>query len=143
MIFDDVTNYYFWSVFTAWIISCGIKTIIFSIKNKKICILAGFENGGMPSSHAALMGSITFALLLEQGLSPVFFLAFVISTLILRDAVTVRREVGLLGETVNKILKEKKQETQQVIYGHTLPQVIIGLLIGIISSAIIYLTMPI
>ncbi len=138
MIFDDVTNYYFWSVFTAWIISCLIKMIIISSKKKKLDILSGFNNGGMPSSHAALMGAITFALLLEQGLSHTFFLSFVISTLILRDAVTVRREVGLIGEKLNELLKNKKEKIK-VVYGHTLPQVIVGLLIGILSSTIFYI----
>jgi acid phosphatase family membrane protein YuiD len=139
MIFDDITNYYFWSVFIAWLISCIIKITINSIRHKKINISAGFENGGMPSSHAALMGSITFALLLEQGLTPIFFLALVISTLILRDAVTVRREVGLIGEAVNKILKKNKEKELKVIYGHTPMQVLIGLIIGIMSSVIFYL----
>lgn len=138
MIFDAITNYYFWSVFIAWIFSCILKIIIFYAKYQKLNILEGFKNGGMPSSHAALMGSITFALLLHQGLSPIFFLSFVISTLILRDAVTVRREVGLLGEAVNKILEKNKQTKLKVIYGHTLKQVSAGLLIGIISSGIFY-----
>ncbi len=134
MIFDDVTNYYFWSVFTAWILSIFIKLILHSIKEGKICIGSGFRNGGMPSSHSALMGSITIALLLNQGLSAVFFLALVISTLIIRDAVTVRREVGLIGEAINKLLKEKNMKELEVIYGHTVNQVTIGLIIGISSS---------
>ena len=139
MIFDDVTNYYFWSVFIAWLISCIIKITITSIRNKKINISAGFENGGMPSSHAALMSSITMALLLEQGLAPIFFLSLVISTLILRDAVTVRREVGLIGESVNKILTKNKEKELKVIYGHTPLQVLVGIIIGIIIPLIFYL----
>jgi len=135
MIFDQVTNYYFWSIFIAWIVSCLIKIIIESKKQKKLNLLAGFKNGGMPSSHSALMGSVTFSLFLNQGFSPVFFLSLVISTLILRDAVTVRREVGLIGEAINKLLKKEKLE---VIYGHTFSQVMAGLLIGIISSSFFF-----
>lgn len=139
MIFDDVTNYYFWSVFAAWALSCLVKMILHSINEKKICISSGFRNGGMPSSHSALMGSITIGLLLQQGLTSIFFLSLVISTLILRDAVTVRREVGLIGEAVNKMLKKENMKELEVIYGHTLKQVIAGLIIGISSSIFFYL----
>lgn len=137
MIFDDVTNYYFWSVFVAWIVSVLIKILVDCFKYKKLCVFSGFRNGGMPSSHAALMSSITFALLLHKGLVPIFFLAFVITVLTIRDAVTVRREVGILGEKINSMMK-KNEEKIRVIYGHTLIQVVVGLLIGILSATIFY-----
>ena len=95
----------------------------------------------MPSSHSALMGSITFALFLEQGLSPVFFLAFVLATLILRDAVTVRREVGVLGDSVNVLLKKQKINSLKVVYGHTFFQVLVGLFIGVISTGFFFLVL--
>lgn len=137
--FDNITNYYLLSVFSAWIISCIIKILINYNKHKKLNLSKGFENGGMPSSHAALMSSITMAILLEQGLAPIFFLSLVISTLILRDAVTVRREVGLIGESVNKILTKNKEKELKVIYGHTPLQVLVGIIIGIIIPLIFYL----
>ena len=138
MIFDNVTNFYFWSVLVAWLISCFIKSLIDYYKTKKFNFLSGFRNGGMPSSHSALMGSITFALFLHQGLSPVFFLSFVLSALILRDAVTVRQEVGFLGVEVNKMLKKNKEPELKVVYGHTLKQVCVGIIIGVVSSAFFY-----
>ena len=138
MMFDNITNYYLLSVFSAWIISCIIKILINYNKHKKLNLSKGFENGGMPSSHAALIGSITFALLLHEGLSPIFFLSFVIATLILRDAVTVRQEVGLIGIEFNKMLEKNGEKKLKVIKGHTLKQVIIGLLIGIITTTIFY-----
>jgi uncharacterized protein len=138
MIFDSVTNFYFWSVFVAWIVSCIIKIFIDFYNSKKFSVLSGFRNGGMPSAHSALMGSITFAIFLHLGLSPLFFLSFVLTTLILRDAVTVRQEVGFLGVAVNKILKQNKQKEMEVIYGHTLLQVFAGLVIGVVSSVVFF-----
>lgn len=138
MIFDSITNFYLYSVFTAWIISCIVKAIIDSNKSGKFSFFTGFRNGGMPSSHAALMGSITFALFLDQRLSPVFFLAVVLSALILRDAVTVRHEVGLIGERINNMLRKNNEAELKVVYGHTVKQVGIGLVIGIASASMFY-----
>lgn len=138
MVLDILAQYFALTIFTAWLISVLIKLIIVSYKQKKFLIMAGFENGGMPSSHATLMSSITFAILLTQGFTPLFFLAIVLSALILRDAVTVRREVGLIGETLNKILIKQNKETLKVVYGHTLKQVCVGILIGLLFSIIFY-----
>ncbi|MFP4567745.1 MAG: divergent PAP2 family protein [Candidatus Woesearchaeota archaeon] len=138
MIFDDITNYYFWSIFTAWAISCILKTIIYSVKTKKLDLMAGFKNGGMPSSHSAIMGAVTFSIFFEQGLTPILFLSIAISALVIRDAVTVRQEVGLIGEALNNLLKEKNIKELDVIYGHTLKQVIAGLIISLISTGFFY-----
>ncbi len=136
MIFDEITTFYIASIMTAWIISCIIKMILYSYSVKKIDFLSGFKNGGMPSSHTALISSTTLAIFLTEGLSPILFLAIVVSTLIIRDAVTVRREVGIIGDEINKMLDKKIK----VVHGHTMPQVIIGGIIGITSTLIFYVT---
>ena len=65
------------------------------------------EYGGMPSSHAALVVSLTTCIGLEQGLnSPLFASAFVFSLIILRDAFGFRRYVGENAHALKRVVAE-------------------------------------
>lgn len=128
-------NYYFLSFIISWILSVLIKSFLssrkgFSIKN-------GFKNGGMPSSHSAVVSSITAAIFLNEGFSSLFFVSFVFSLIVISDAFILRRNVGIQGEKINVLLKNSKLEEIKVVYGHTFVQVLCGIALGIFVSVII------
>jgi acid phosphatase family membrane protein YuiD len=137
---DLLTNYYFLSFIVAWILSILIKTGLNAYRNKKNPdIKDGFKNGGMPSSHSTVVSAITFSIFLTNGLSPTFFVSLVFSMIIISDAFRLRRNVGLQAEQLNILLKKSKQKTINVVHGHTLPQVIAGILLGVLTSYLVFI----
>jgi len=132
-------NYYFLSFIIAWIVTTVLKALIHSAKHKKkFNIKDGFENGGMPSSHSAVVASLTMALFLRTGLSEMFYVSLVFSSIVISDAFKVRQNIGIQGEKLNELLKRFNENPIEVVYGHTVIQVITGIMIGIICAAALY-----
>lgn len=96
-----------------------------------------WRTGGMPSSHAALAVSISTAAAFSSGPgSDLFALSIFFALVVIRDALGVRRSAGLqaralnsLGTRVGKRLHIAFKPVKE-INGHTLPQVIVGALMG-------------
>lgn len=97
-------------------------------------------SGGMPSSHSAVMVSITVMLGKNIGFkSPIFALACFMSLVVMQDAIGVRRQVGKQAKYLNEILMDEKtspEEKFQEMVGHTPFQVLIGLIVGLIAGLI-------
>jgi acid phosphatase family membrane protein YuiD len=132
---DLLLNYYFLTFIAAWILSTVIKAFLHSRANaKKFHLKDGFQNGGMPSSHSAVVTSITMALLLKTGFSEYFFISMIFASIVISDAFRVRQNIGLQGEKLNELLKKANQKTIEVVYGHTFLQVIAGIILGILCA---------
>ncbi len=137
---DILLNYYFLAFAIAWILSIIIKTLITAIKQQKdIDIKDGFQNGGWPSSHSTVVSAITAAIFIVQGATPVFFISLVFSLIIIGDAYRLRLYVGYQGDALNKLLVQAKQKPLKVVYGHTVLQVVAGILLGVMVAGILYL----
>ena len=102
---------------------------------------------GMPSGHSAMMISLATIVGLEEGLdSTIFAVTFVITAIIIRDALGLRRYLGQHGKILNVLVKDlKDDELLDNNYphliekiGHTPAQVIAGSLIGFFVSLIGY-----
>ena len=102
---------------------------------------------GMPSGHSALIVSLTTIIGLTEGLSsPLFAMSFVLSTIVIRDALGIRRYLGQHGHILNLLVKDLKDD--QVLdekyprllerIGHTPAQVLAGAAIGAAISLIGY-----
>lgn len=115
---------------TTFIITQGSKWIIDLFKHKKINWL---ENGGMPSTHTAVITSLTLSIYLLEGFSNLFYVVLVLSIIIINDALNVRWEASKHSLELNKITKSNKFK----IVGHKPLEVLIGLIIGIIIPLII------
>jgi hypothetical protein len=94
-----------------------IKIIYYYILEKKFNWFHIFEAGGMPSSHSALVCSLTLMVGLSEGFDSVLFAAVaVIAAIVMYDAMKVRAEE----------------------VGHTLVEVSTGGILGIIVSLMLY-----
>ena len=107
---------------------------------KKFTLRRLLGSGGMPSSHSAVMVSITVMLGKNIGFkSPIFALACFMSLVVMQDAIGVRRQVGKQAKYLNEILMDEKtspEEKFQEMVGHTPFQVLIGLIVGLIAGLI-------
>jgi acid phosphatase family membrane protein YuiD len=106
-----------------------------------------FSSGGMPSSHSALITSITLATGFYAGFdSPVFALAFAVAMIVVYDAAGVRREAGRHAEKLNVLINEffsgqpiSDKQLKEVI-GHTPAQVFAGVGLGLGTALLFYVS---
>ena len=123
-----------------WLAIQTSKVVVDCIEKKKITLRRLLGSGGMPSSHSAVMVSITVMLGKNIGFkSPIFALACFMTLVVMQDAIGVRRQVGKQAKYLNEILMDKNTSTEekfQEMVGHTPFQVLIGLIVGLIAGLI-------
>lgn len=87
-----------------------------------------FRTGGMPSSHSAFVTSLLIIVERRLGAESVeFAVAFVFAAVVWYDAVSLRREVGLQAELLNRL--QHWQHLRESV-GHSLVQVLAGIAFG-------------
>ena len=139
-------------VFIAWFGAQTAKLIIYWIINRKLLMERFFGDGGMPSSHSAIVGALATAIGLQCGWdSPVFATATVLAVIVMHDAAGVRQETGKQAKVINDIVKmlqarERGEltpaETLKEFVGHTGPQVLAGALGGILTALVMNMILP-
>lgn len=131
----------------AFTIAQGLKIFLKSLHHK-ISWHDVVAYADMPSGHTAVVASLVSILGLKLGLgSPIFATAFVFAAIVITDAVGLRNYLGQHGKTLNILVKDlKEDEFLDNSYpkllehiGHTPLQVIIGTIIGLITSLTGYL----
>jgi len=114
------------------------KLIYYSIKEKKFTFKYFISAGGMPSTHSAFTSALTISLGLKEGFhSHYFAIAFVFSAVVIYDSLRLRGAVQLHAEIIKRLIillpKSKRIKVPQMV-GHTLSEIIIGILIAFIIS---------
>ena len=126
-----------------WFFIQLFKVIWDLVTTKKFNFKRILGAGGMPSSHTAIVMSLTIMIGKEYGFdSPIFALSAIFSFVVMYDAAGVRRAAGKQASLLNKIVETpglsglEVQERLVEVLGHTPTQVIVGAIIGIIVGAI-------
>lgn len=119
---------------------------IFTVYPFNFCRVIG--SGGMPSSHASFVSTLSTSIGLRYGFrSDLFAIVAVFSLIIIYDAGGVRRAVGEQANVLNKIIRnlDLKQFSRSAdkeliikdlkeLIGHTPIEVLAGTLLGIIIA---------
>ena len=101
------------------------------------------RSGGMPSGHtASFVALITFFAIKDGLFANITVLALAMGIIVIYDAVNVRYAVGEQGKMLNVMAMDGKLKKKlKVVEGHTIPQAIvgglIGLMIGIITGCVL------
>ena len=126
-----------------WFFIQTFKVIWDLVTTKKFNFKRIMGAGGMPSSHTAVVMSLSTLIGKEFGFdSPFFALSMVFAFIVMYDAAGVRRAAGKQATLLNKIVETpglselEVQERLVEVLGHTPTQVIVGAIIGIIVGAI-------
>lgn len=144
-IIDFIIEYKYIVVpFCVWFFIQLFKLITEIIKTKKFNFKKIMQAGGMPSSHTAVVVSLTTMVGKSEGItSPIFGVALIFAFIVMYDAAGVRRAAGKQAELLNKIVNtpglsgvEVSEKLVEVL-GHTPVQVFVGALIGIIVGLIV------
>jgi len=89
--------------------------------------------GGMPSSHSAFISSTTLTILLSSGADSLLFgLSLVMSCIVVYDAIKIHSIYDTFQKRYPEFREEvKKDPALMDLVGHRLPEVIVGVLIGL------------
>ena len=128
------------SAVLGWVVAQGLKTLIDFALNKSFNKERLVGSGGMPSSHSATVCGLTTAAVIKYGVGSFeFAISFVLSMIVMYDAIGVRRETGKQAKLLNSILMENPlklsaevlQERLEEYVGHTPLQVGPGALLRV------------
>lgn len=127
-------KYIIFPIITA-ILSQTIKVIIETIKSKKLDIVRFFDGmGGMPSTHSALVTSITTLIYLDYGLtSPLFSITLIFSLIVIYDSMGIRYESGNQARILNKAFGTNLKER----LGHRPIETLVGVIFGITTTLLL------
>jgi acid phosphatase family membrane protein YuiD len=128
---------------TAWLIAQVIKVMEDSLRHRRFDLRRLASAGGMPSSHTALVLSLTTVIGSKRGLnSPEFAISAIFSVVVMYDATGVRRAAGRQAAVLNRIIDDLfhregiREERLRELLGHTPVEVIAGALLGILVSLV-------
>lgn len=146
-IFDLIKTFYpMCAALFSMCVAQGFKVAYGFYKHKSLSIKYAFLSGGMPSSHSALVTSLTLAVGWQQGwASAPFAISVVFSAVVLYDAAGVRRAVGRQGEIINRMIDktylpaEGDKEKIKEVLGHTPTEVIFGVLLGASVATLLHI----
>jgi acid phosphatase family membrane protein YuiD len=136
-------NSTFLSALTSWFLAQLIKTIIMLLRSKRKRpkdVIESFiwRTGGMPSSHSALVASMTASVAFSEGLqSNLFVVTAMFALIIIRDSLGVRRSSGLQARALNMLGRQVMEKIKvdyhpiKEIHGHSPLEVVVGILLGI------------
>ncbi|MCI8965803.1 MAG: divergent PAP2 family protein [Clostridia bacterium] len=143
MLTDILQNKFIYIPLILWFIIQTEKVIVDLIKTKKFNFKRVFGAGGMPSSHSAIVTSLSVLIGKEYGFgSGIFAVSLIFAFIVMYDAAGVRRAAGKQAALLNKIIEtpglkfEQVQERLVEVLGHTPFQVFVGALLGIIVGII-------
>ena len=131
----------FIAIIVAGVIAQAAKILILTIGKHKAFGLADlFVTGSMPSTHSAIVTSLSLSIYLAEGLTTAFLISAAFAVVVIRDALGVRRTAGEEGKLINKIIKKTKLKIPKLRYslGHTPAEVTVGVLIGVLSSVLVW-----
>jgi uncharacterized protein len=131
---------YFVVPLIAWGIAQASKVIIDSVLLHRLSVRRLATAGGMPSSHSALVVSLTTIVGRLEGIqSPLFAVCLIFSTVVMYDATGVRRAAGQQAMILNRLIDDLFIAHQGLrpgrlreLLGHTPIEVIAGAVLGII-----------
>ena len=131
---------------TGWVVAQVLKTILDIGLNHSFNPERLVGSGGMPSSHSSTVCSLATAAALRYGVGSFeFAISFVLSMIVMYDAMGVRRETGKQAKLLNSVFFENilnldgvfLQEKLKEYVGHTPLQVAAGAILGILIAVLI------
>jgi len=124
-----------------------LKPFLLYPLEKKFDVHLFFSTGGMPSSHTAGVVALCTSLFILEGVGSYYFaIAFTFASIVIHDAMGIRRAAGKQAEIINEWSRlltqihddgEFTPENLKTMLGHSFTQVLGGLVLGI-SSGIIF-----
>ncbi len=130
-----------------WFIAQFLK-ILFTIVSGKFSPDRLSGGGGMPSSHSATVTGLAVAAALWKGIgSGEFAVSLILAFIVIYDALGVRYTTGRQSRILNTVNEKEKAAGREPLLdkpleeniGHTLPEIIVGIIIGAAAACLLCL----
>lgn len=132
----DSLSPYLITVIVAWVLAQGLKYVISSIKGKgfRRNVRQLYLSGNMPSAHSSTVVALMTFVGYRDGMdSAIFAVVTLFASIVMYDAMMVRRSSGEQGKALTLLIKETKSKVNlpHVAKGHTPIEVLAGALLGL------------
>lgn len=98
------------SAILANVLAQTLKIPIYYLKHRRWRFGLIVSTGGMPSSHAAFVSALAMSVALYAGVDSVYFaIAFVLASVVIYDAMGIRRHAGKHAAMLNKLIADLKE----------------------------------
>ena len=122
-----------------------IKPFVELIQSKKFNLFRMMDTGGMPSSHTAMVTTLTVGVAVYRGIDSVLFgISLIFSLYFVFEATGLRQEVGNQARVLNEII-EKASKTHHIdadelreLIGHTWGEVFGGFALGLLVALLFF-----
>ena len=138
---DWASNYAFCSWLAACLVAQSVKIMLGVARLKRFDFRWLIGTGGMPSTHAAGVSALSFAIGLHTGFdSPLFAVAVAFTIITLFDAQGVRRWSGRQAQVLNKMIEDMyfqrriQEQRLKELLGHTPLEVLAGVCVGLLTA---------
>ncbi len=123
--------------FVAWLLAGCSKFAINSLRARRLAFdLIGY--GGMPSNHSAIVSSMAVLIALKEGIAhPAFGVAVTLAFIVLLDAGSLRKQVGLHAQAINALSTVKPSKALRERMGHSRNEILAGLLVGAVAAILV------
>lgn len=139
-----INNKFLYVPLIVWFCIQSFKVIYELATTKKFNFKRIIGAGGMPSSHTAVVTSLSAMIGKSQGFdTAIFAISVIFALIVMYDAAGVRRAAGKQAHLLNKIVETpglsgvQVQEKLVEVLGHTPLQVLVGAIIGIAVGLIV------
>jgi len=133
--------HYLVPAFLAWGIAQVLKVVFTSARQRRLNLRVLAEQGGMPSSHSAIVMALTASIGRVNGItSAAFAIALIFSFVVTYDAQGVRRAAGRQAEVLNRLVDDLvaqrgiQEDRLRELIGHTPTQVLVGGALGVATG---------
>ena len=133
---------YIVAIVSGWVVAQGAKYVIASVKERSLRGLRQlYLSGNMPSAHSAAVVALLVVIGLKDGVeSGLFGLALLFASIVMYDAMMVRRSSGEQGVAIQALIKEQgsKVALPRAARGHEPPEVLVGALLGAVLGLVVF-----
>ncbi len=125
----------------------ALKPLVDALQKRRFNLLRILDTGGMPSSHTAVVTTLTTGVAFYQGVSsPLFGISLIMSLYFIFEATGLRQEVGHQARVLNEVVERLKvkgshhvePEVLRELIGHTWIEVFAGLGLGFIVALLMF-----
>jgi uncharacterized protein len=134
---------YLLAVIAGWVVAQGLKYLIIAARRRSFDhIRQLYLSGNMPSAHSATSVALCVVVGLINGFdSAIFAVVALLASIVMYDAMMVRRSVGEQGAAVQQLIRETKstQQLPRAARGHTPMEVLAGAVLGVLIGVVVFL----
>ncbi len=140
---NELLSPYLVAVALGWAIAQGLKYIYVAIKKRSFGdFRLLYASGSMPSAHTTTVIAFVTVVAFKDGInSGLFGLAALFASVVMYDAVMVRRSVGEQGGAIQQLIRLQSavMKLPRAAKGHTPLEVLAGVFLGVLIGSFVAL----